>query len=181
MDQAVLVKKDSDIGARIIEALSRVKIPVTLFAWTFVTQLEEQQLIIASPWYDSKGPQATYRAVVDALLQAGIYKKVPMRRISIKSPSDPVVKTLERDAKEQNQGTLHILKHGSEYSLVFAAITSTSVREFSNLDDLRGFLADDLHLKPSAIDDALSEVKRGGAGSIYPVTLTAREVRRLVA
>lgn len=178
MDQAVLVKNDRDIGAQVVEALNRVKIPVTLWEWIYVPQLEEQQMIIATPWYDSKGPQTTYRALVDALQKAGIYERVPMRRLFLKSPADPVVKALQREAKEQVQGTIHILKHGNEYSLVFAAITSTGVPRFSNLDDLRRFLAANLRLKSSSIEDAFDEVKHSGAGSIYPVTLTAREVKR---
>jgi hypothetical protein len=179
MDQAVLVKNDRDIGAQVIEALNRRKIPVTLWEWVYVPQLEEQQMIIASPWYDSKGPQTTYRALVDALQRAGIYEKVPMRRLFIKSPADPLVKALDREAKEQIQGTVHILKHGSEYSLLFAAITNTGVRRFSTAADLKRFLVEELRLKASSIDDAFDEVKRSGAGSIYPVMLTSRDVRRL--
>ncbi len=39
-----------------MEALSRRKIPVTLFDWTYIPQLEEWQIVVATPWYDSKGP-----------------------------------------------------------------------------------------------------------------------------
>jgi hypothetical protein len=179
MDQTVLVKKDRDIGAQVVEALSRRKIPVTLWDWVYMPELEEQQMIIASPWYDSKGPQKTYRALIDALQRAGIYERVPMRRLSVKSPADPVVKALEREAKEQIQGRLYILKHGSEYSLLFPTTTKAGVRRFPNLDDLRRFLGEDLRVKSSSIEDALEEVKATGAGSIYPVTVTPREVRRL--
>jgi hypothetical protein len=41
MDQAVLVKSDRDIGAKVIEALSRVNIPVSLLNWAYVPELEE--------------------------------------------------------------------------------------------------------------------------------------------
>src|SRR5260370_16499726 len=99
MDQAVLVKSDRDIGARVMEVLSRAKIPVTFSEWNYVPELEEWQLIIATPWYDSKGPQATYRALVDALQEASIYEKVPMRRVFVRSSRDPLANTLPRDVK----------------------------------------------------------------------------------
>jgi hypothetical protein len=181
-----LVKDDRDIGAQVLEALSRVKIPVTLSEWIYVPELEEWHMILATPWYDRKGPQTTYRALVDALQAAGIYERVPMRRLFIKSPSDPVVKTLQQEAREHKQGTVYLLKHGSKYSLIFPTafpITGAGgpvpARRFSNPDDLRRFLARELHLKSSSIEDALDEATHGGSASIYPVTLTSRDVRRL--
>jgi hypothetical protein len=185
MDQTVLVKSDRDIGARVIEALSRAKIPITLCEWNYVPQLEEWQLIIATPWYDSKGPQAAYRALMDALQEADIYEKVPVRRVYIKSPRDPLVKALQQDQKE---GYVHILKHsgqgnGMHYSLIFAPTTgeggAVPARRFSSLDDLRRFLEEDLRLGSYSIEEALDEMKRSGAGSIYPVALSARQVKKL--
>src|SRR5260370_16753048 len=99
MDQAVLVKSDRDIGARVMEVLSRAKIPVTFSEWNYVPELEEWQLIIATPWYDSKGPQATYRALEDALQEASIYEKVPLRRVFIMSSRNPPFKSLHPQIK----------------------------------------------------------------------------------
>jgi len=166
-----------------MEALSQTQIPVTLCEWNYVPQLEEWQLIIATPWYDSKGPRTTYRALVDALQNAGVYERVPMRRVFIRSPGDPLVKTLQREAKQQHQGAAHILKHGSEYSLIFPPLSgsggSVPARRFSSLDDLKQFLIDDLHLRPNSIDEALDEIRQSGAGSISPVTMTARQAKKL--
>jgi hypothetical protein len=189
MDQAVLVKSDRIVEAQVMEALSRIRIPVTLCDWHYVPQLEEWQLIIATPWYDSKGPQTTYRALVDALQMAGIYERVPMRRVFIRSPSDPLVKAIESEMKDRKEGFVHILKHmgqgnGMQYSLMFAPVTGTGggavpARRFSTIEDLRQFLEEDLHLRSNSIDEALDEVKRGGAGSIYPVALSTRLVKKL--
>jgi hypothetical protein len=183
MDQALLVKNDRDVGAQVMEALSRSRIPVTLCEWNYVPQLEEWQMIIATPWYDSKGPLATYRALVDALQKTGVYERVPMRRVVVSSPDDPLVKTLLREAKEQHQGSAYILKHGSEYSLIFPPLYgsggSVSARRFSSLDDLKQFLVDDLHLRSNSIDEALDEIRHSGAGSISPVTMTPRQAKKL--
>ncbi len=188
MDQTVLVKEDRDIGVQVMEALSRVKIPVTLWEWTYVPQLEEWQMVIATPWYDSKGPRATYAALVNALQQAGIYERVPMRRVSIKSPSDPLVKALQEEARDQKEFDVYILTHpghgnGARYSVFLAPISGPGgpapSRRFANLDDLKRFLAEALRLKPTSIQQALDEVEHGGFGSVYPVALKTRDVRKL--
>jgi hypothetical protein len=86
MDQITLVNKDLNAGALVMEALSRTSIPVTLCKWTYLSELEEWQLFVASPWYDSKGLMYTSRAVLNALERAGIYKQVPIRRVRVTSP-----------------------------------------------------------------------------------------------
>jgi len=186
MDQTVLVKNDLDVGAQVLEALSRVRFPITLGEWIYVPELEEWHMILATPWYDSKGLRTTYRALVDALQAAGIYERVPMRRVIVKSPSDPIVKALRQEVKEQKQGTAHILKHGSKYSFIFPAAILLAdaggpmpVVRFSNTEDLRTFLARELHLKSSAIEDSLDDLTHGGSASIFPVTLNSRDVKRL--
>jgi hypothetical protein len=187
MDQAVLVKSDRDIGAKVVEALSRASIPVSLLDWTYVPQLGEWQLVIASSWVDAKGPLTTYRALVDALKKAGIYEGVPMRRVFLRSPNDPLVKMLEREVKEQNEGFLHILKHhaknSSQYSVVFAPIVgpggAVPARRLANLEELESFLQNDLGVKRRAIRDAIEEIGRGDSSSIYPVTLTTRQMKKL--
>lgn len=90
MDQALLVKGDRDIGAKVFNAMNRAGIQVTLFDWMYVPQLQEWQLIIASPWVDTKGLHTANRALVDALRRAGVYEGVPMRRVFLRSPNDPI-------------------------------------------------------------------------------------------
>lgn len=187
MDQAVLVKSDRDIGAKVMEALSRVNLPVNLVDWAYVPGLQEWQLIIATPWFDSKGPLATYRALVDALKKADVYEAVPLRRVFLKSPSDPFVKTLEREVKDSNEGFLHILRRASknvpEYAVVFAPIAgpggAVPARRFSDREELKAFLHDDLGLRMSAIDETVEEVDRTSSSSIFPVMLTTRQVKNL--
>jgi hypothetical protein len=188
MDQTALVKSDRDAGAHLMEALSRRKIPVTLFDWTYVPQLEEWQIVVATPWYDSKGPLTAYRALVDALQTAGVYAQVPMRRVSVRSPGDPLVKVLEREVKEKKEGFIHVLRFTdthktSQYSVMFAPIAGLGgamlARRFSGIEMARTFLTEDIGVRSSAVEQALDEVKRTGAGSIYPVTLTTRQLRKL--
>ncbi len=167
-----------------MEALSRARIPIALCEWTYMPELAEWQLIVATSWYDSKGPLTANKALVDALQVAGIYQRVPIRRVSVRSPNDPVVKALQAELKYQNQGFVHILKHNGQYSVLFAPVSGEgggpiSARRFSDLVNLKSFLADDLHLRQSAIEDALREMKSSGTASVYPVSLTARDLKKL--
>lgn len=187
MDQATLVRREHIIEAQVLDALDRARVPVTLCEWNYVPELQEWQLIIATPWHDSKGPRTTYRAVIDALEKAGIYKRVPMRRVVLKSPNDSLVKLLQQEARTQWDGFVHILRHhgngkAQEYSLVFTPITREDfapVQRFGVLEDLKTFLTEDLHLNPNSFEGALDEMRRTGAGSIYPVTLTTRQIKKL--
>jgi hypothetical protein len=189
MDQSTLVKSDRIIEAQMLDALDRARVPVTLCEWNFIPQLEEWQLIIATPWHDSKGPRTAYREVIDVFEKAGIYQQVPMRRVFLKSPEDSLVKLLQQEAGSQWDGFVHILRHhangkGQEYSLVFSPVTRDGfarVQRFSKLDDLQSFMSEELQLNPNILQSALDDMKRTGAGSIYPVTLTTRQIKKLGA
>jgi len=171
-----------------MEALSRTKIPVTLCKWVYLPELEEWHFVVASPWYDTKGPFKTFGAVIDALERAGIYKKVPIGRVRVTSPDNPLAKALQPRAREPRDGFVHILKqahskNGDQYSLIFAPIAGPGgvlpARRFSTLDDLKLFLAHDLHLRSSSIEDAIDEMKRTGASSVHPVSLGIRHAKKL--
>lgn len=187
MDQATLVRQDRIIEAQVLDALDRAGIPVVLCEWNYEPQLEEWQLIIATSWHDSKGPRTAYKAVAKALQDAGIYSRVPMRRLFLKSPNDSLVKLPRQESRARLDGFVHILRHNGngkaqDYSLVFAPITragAAPVRRFSTLHELELFLSNDLHLNPSSIKGALDEMNRTGASSIYPVTSTAQQLRKL--
>jgi hypothetical protein len=161
--------------------------PVTLLRWNYVPQLDEWQLVIATPWYDLKGPLATIRAAFDAFQKAGIYEDVPPRRVFFKSPNDSVVKSLGQESSEEREGTLHLLRHGGthdagEYSVVFAPFLGVGgavpAKRFPQVEDLRQFLVTTLHIRSRSVDDALEDLAQRGSASIRPVSLKARELKR---
>lgn len=183
MDKTILVKSDVEIWGLILDALTRIKLPVSACGWRHVPELDESHLVIATPWYDSKGPRETYRAVIDAFESAGIYQNVPMRRVFVVSPTDPAVQDIDRE------GFLHLIRHESRddkhatYSLIFAPITGAGgavpSRSFAELRVLRSFLADRLRLGQGSVQDAVSEMDAKGSSSIFPVYLTSREIKKL--
>lgn len=107
MDKATLVtRSDLEIEGRVLDALSSAKIPVTICDWHYVPEIDEWQLVIATPLYDSRGPLAANSSVIKALQDAGIYESIPMRRVAIKSPDDPLVKSLEDEVKVRSEGSI---------------------------------------------------------------------------
>lgn len=188
VDRATLVRTDLDIGGRVMAALSRAKIPVTLCDWNYVPHLDEWQLIIASSWYDSKGPREAYIRVFSALKDAGIYQEVPLLRLSLKSPRDPLVKALEREVKAEREGVVHIVDysrqgHNRQYSVVFSPFSghggALPSKKVSGIERLREFLEEHLLIGKSSVDEAFGELERKGNASIFHVRLTHREAKTL--
>lgn len=187
MDKATLVRRDLEIEGRVLSALSLAKIPLTLSDLNYVPQLDEWQLVIATPWFDSKGPRESYSRVIKALQNAGIYEAVPIGRLFLKSPADPLVKTLERDVKLRTEGTIHIVRskkaQGYSYAVTFAPFTgpggAVPARRFAHIDDLRFFLEDELYISRSSVDEALREIERKSSASIFSVQLTRKELKKL--
>jgi len=184
MDTTAMVMRDGAIAGPIMEALSRIKMPVTLLRWEYVNEIEEWQLVIATPWYDVKGPRTTWDAAVNAFQKAGIYETLPMRRIFFMSPNDSRAKNLEEPFSE---GSLHLLQgRGAgatkEYSVSFTPLLGSGgpipIRRFSRIEELRDFLVGTLHIRPRSADDALDELNTTRSATISPVTLTARELKR---
>jgi hypothetical protein len=183
MAKAALVKKtDLEIQGMVMDALSQSPMPVTFCAWHYVEQLSETQLIIATPWYDSKGPRTASSALVDELQRAGVYAEIPMRRMYIKSPTDPLVRSLERETKEAPEGFLHILRHkDGSYSVVFAPLTGPGgpvpAQHFGGELEAAEFLLHRLRLSQRAVEDALLQVSQHGNSAIV-ARFTTSQLRR---
>jgi len=189
MDKATLVRNDLEIEGRVLEALSRANIPVTLCDWNYVDEINEWQLVVATPVYDSKGPLEAYSRVIGALQSAAIYEDVPIRRVSVLSPNDNMVKRLEQDIKIRTEGAIHIVgfdedrpNHEKVYSVIFTPFTGSGAvpaKRITGLGDLRRFLEERLHIgKTAVVEEALPELERKGSTSIFNVQLTNKAAKR---
>jgi hypothetical protein len=183
MDKATLVKSDLEAEGRVIEALSRAKVPVTLCDWNYVPQLDEWQLVVATPWYDTKGPREANRLILNALSRAGVYEHVPIRRFFVKSPDDPIVLAMEGDLKFSTEGSIHIVKHAPvKYSVIFTpyrgggAVPSV---QLSSDAELRAFLQNRIGISSHFVDSALSQLATRNNASIPNVQLAPKRVRQL--
>lgn len=188
MDKTTLVRSDLEIQGLVLEALSQAQIPITLCAWNYVPELDEWQLIIATPLYDSKGPRAAYSIVTKALQAAGIYQDVPVRRLFVKSPNDSIVSSVQQDIADREEVAIHVLggagsNHEKRFALFFAPFSGPGGRvpakHIVGTDALREFLENRLHIKRSSVEEALADLDRKGSASIFNVQLSPREARIL--
>lgn len=99
MATSVLVDRDLGIGRRVLSALARAHIPVTVAFWAYVPQATEWQLFIGTPLVDSKGHKSAYQQVLRTLQSEGFNGGLPWRRIFLRSPKDSVLKVLEKKSK----------------------------------------------------------------------------------
>jgi hypothetical protein len=139
---AALVNSDIDIGRRIVGALTRAGIPVTVYLWAFVPQLQEWQFMIATPLVDTKGPLAAYTEVNRALQKEGVFEDVPLRRIFLKSPRDPVLRSLERQSRAVPQETFRIVNEPIAGSFVEDAYLYTGSIHIVQFENSRGVVPD---------------------------------------
>jgi hypothetical protein len=167
-------------------ALSRARIPVTLVDWTHVPQLDEWQLVIATPWHETRGPREAYMKIITALQDEGIYQDVPIRRVFVRSPEDPVVRELEEEIRHSTEGVLFIEDHNragetGEYSLVFAPFAgrggAVPAVHCKGTEELQAFLEDRLRISRSRVEEALRELDYKGHTFIPNVELTSKQAR----
>jgi len=188
VDKTTLVRTDLETRGQIQNALSLAKIPVSLVEVNYIPQLDEWQVFVATPLYDNRGPREAVSKVIKALQDAGIYKDIPIRKVFVKSPDDPSIKDLETEVKVRTEGAIHILSYTRSsqpemYSVIFAPFTgpggAVPSRRFSDSDQLRTFLEDEIGISLSSVDEAFSELQHKGSASIFHVQLTRRQARRL--
>ncbi len=65
--------------------------------------------MVATPLVDTKGPRAAYGEVEKALQKEGVLGDFPLRRIFLRSPSDKVLKFLERESKAVPQEAFRVV------------------------------------------------------------------------
>jgi hypothetical protein len=208
MATATLVSSDIEIGRGIVGTLARASIPVTVYLWAFVPQLQEWQLIVGTPLVDSKGPLAAYGEVNKALRNAGIFDEVALRRIVLRSPNDRVLKSLERESHAVPHevfrvvnapiagnfvedaylytGSIHIVRlreaNPATYSVIYAPYGGRGVAPFLKIEgeeSLRGFLRDRLHVETEWSTTALRNLDERGTAAIPNVELKGGELKRL--
>lgn len=186
MDQTPLV--NSEIEGKVVSALSRAKIPVSAVDWNWVPELDESQLIVVTSLVDTKGPRESYARILKALSVAGVYKSVPIRKLFVKSPDDPVARKLIEDLKQTSEGAIHIVrnttKNGApQYSLVYAPYVGSGgpipSRSISGDADLRVFLEKRIGIHLYDVERALADLAQTDRATIFNVQLSLRRAKKL--
>jgi hypothetical protein len=209
MATAALVSHDIDVGRRIVAALTRAAIPVSVYLWAFVPQLQEWQFMVATPLVDTKGPRAAYGEVDRALQKEGILDEVPLRRIFLKSPNDRVLRSLERESKAVPREAFRVVNEqiGADFVedayLYTGSIDIYSVksagsaeekflviyipgsgngaqrRDLRGLDRLRDFLEKDIGIDRKSVERAIKDLPTKEHITIPNLTLKHSKLKRL--
>lgn len=171
-----------------MSALSRARIPVTAVDWNWVPQLEESQLIVVTPLVNTRGPRETYARILAALSASGVYQSIPIRKLFVKSPDDPVAQKLIEELKRTSEGSIHIVRNKtinrtSHYTLVFAPYVGSGgpipSKYVSGNDDLRVFLEKSVGVHAHVVDQALAELTQTDSATVFNVQLSLRRAKKL--
>jgi hypothetical protein len=188
VDQTPLVNSDIEIEAKVVSALSRAQIPVTAVDWNWVLQIGESQLIVVTSLVDTRGPRETYARILKALSDAGVYQSVPIRKLFVKSPEDPVARKLIEELKRTSYGAVYIVRNtttngAAQYNLVFAPYAGSGgaipSKRLSGIDDLRDFVEKRLGVPKHAVDQALAELSQADSATVFNVRLSLRQAKKL--
>ncbi len=203
MATTALVDRDLDVGRRILKALAWADIKVNIAFWAHTPQISEWQLFIATPLVDSEGHRSAYERVLRTLHDAGLDPDLPWRRIFLRSPKDPVLKSLEDRTsysgpveimESQNAltgtpdyyvtyarhqgGTFRILNVPVGDRFVEDAYVYGATWHVSGLDHLREFLTK-LRLNRDVVEAAVEELSTEKRASIPNVQLRVRDFKQL--
>jgi hypothetical protein len=202
---ALVENRDIEIGRRVIGALTRSGIGVNVAFWAHIPQISEWQLFIATPLVDSKGERSAYEEVLRTLRNAGIDADLPWRRIFLRSPKDPVLKSLERQTKSY-KGSIEIVESEntsrgtpSAYYVTYAPYPAEALRFLNvaigdrfvedayvypaswlvtGLGHLKQLLSK-LHISQDVMQSAFKDLSAEKRALILNVQVGVRDVRRL--
>lgn len=207
MDKAALVDEDVRRGHDVIALLASAGMPVNDAFWIYQTPIEEWRLVLASPWVDEKGIKTSYLALSNALHKSPMVRQLPIRRISLLSPTDPLVKTARSSVHRPDQtgtlyfrtynhdveglywysGALHVVRSEGRggrpvYHITFAPYRgpggAVPALEFAGDEALSQFLTDRVHIDADRVRSAIRELQVRGSYSFPEIQLQTKDLRR---
>ena len=208
MDKAALVDHDLRIGNHVISLLAGNGVAVQEAFWVYVSQVEEWRLVVSSPFVDQKGTRQTYIAVSNILNKSPLISEIPVRRISVLSPRDPVLHRLKDtlgipagpafspsgrigqyvlDEAFMYGGSLHVFQSRRRDGTLLFHVTyapfkgpggAIPVLTFVGDQELRDFLSKKIGIREREITKAREELQLAGTFD-FPIHLRTGDLRRL--
>ena len=194
MDKTALVKKDFDSGNRIVALLAASGIEIEDAIWVYSPEAEEWRLMVVTPLVERKGERDAYLTVLSILEKAGLSKELPWRRISLVSDDDPLLEKVDTSIRLDEafayEGSIHIVQfpmpsagRPPKYHVTFAPYRgpggAVPAREFSELDQLKKFLRDEIGADEHHIRQTLGDLSLHRTTSIPNVHMETKDLRRL--
>jgi hypothetical protein len=138
MATATLVNSNIEVGRRIVAALTRASIPVSVYLWAFIPELDEWRFIVATPLVDLKGPLEAYNEVNKALQRGGIIDDITLMTVYLRSPNDRVLKALEKESKGVAHETFRVVNASIAGNFVEDAYLYHGSLDITALSNARG-------------------------------------------
>lgn len=207
MDKTTLVRDDIKIGHHIIGLLAAAGIPLNDAFWVHQPQTGEWRLLLSSPWVDQKGINTAYIALSNALHKSPLLGRLPIRRISLVSPQDSLLKSVQAatnvSSSNSNQyyslfvhdfldsyryeGALHIVQTHRRskplYSVTFAPYKAPGGAvpslEFSSVEAFNEFMIHEIGIAEEDVRVAVRELESKGSYSFPNVHLRKNELQKL--
>jgi len=99
-----LVDIEVDAGQEVIDAI-RSKMRLRGALWYYFPEAEEWRLVLITPLVDQLGSREVYSRILKVIRQSEELQNVLWRRISARSPKDPLIRSLQsviQNGKEIN-------------------------------------------------------------------------------
>ena len=94
-----MVKEDVSDGYRLIEALEKKDFQVTAALWLYEEEKRLWRLIIASPYYDEKGPREAYLFIANIIEDLSLAPELDLFNITVVSKNDRRILNLNNAIK----------------------------------------------------------------------------------
>ncbi len=99
MVKEILVNEYIEEAINLINTLDNNNIKVDSALWYYFEEAEEWRFIIATPIVDEKGLFEAYKIIGDIIKKNNIFYYTPLNKLTLMSPSDPLIKLLKHGVK----------------------------------------------------------------------------------
>ena len=105
MAAPALVESDMQLGKDVYSAISEDKVlKPRAILWLFDDDAHEWRLIISTDDAKSRGPQAAYLRVRSILKKANLLDRIPLNRIVVTTPDNPLLATIGSMIRTGDEG-----------------------------------------------------------------------------
>ena len=108
MDSGELVAAQIEAGQKLLEAMRRAHIRLSVAMWLSTDETYEWRLMLASSLADRKGPRAAYEQLSKILAAEELSETLPLSRISMVGTNHPTAKAIAQAFK----GALKVRRGG---------------------------------------------------------------------
>ena len=116
MDKKLLVDNYITEGKTLIKRLDKAGFPVTSAFWFFDTGSDDWKLILATPYYDTKGPHDTYQEISKYMKKI---EEISLKNIQTLSPNNQLISLLKSVLITEKNAIMGIRFTGNTINNIF--------------------------------------------------------------